>query len=130
MQTPLLYIGAIAADEMQASGYTVAEDTPSVASEFTTASGLPKRIYRKNGVTTIKAILDNMTADSLASYLTALSATSATVKFWSLKDKVYKTGDFYIDLEPVTVISAIDDIISDGYTLTLTQKGAITNVQP
>lgn len=130
MNDPLLYIGALPIDEIQASGYTVAENTPSIASEFTTASGLPKRIYRKNGVTTIKAVLDNLTDSSLASYLTALNNTSATIKFYSMRDKVYKTGDFYIDLEPVTVISAIDDIISDGYTLTLTQKGAITNVLP
>ena len=124
MTDPLLFVGSTPLDEIQASGYSIQED----AGTIVTASGLDKRTYRKLGRTTIVAVLDNMDSGSLASYLSALNTASATFTFWSLRDRCYKIGDFYIDLEPVTVITAQSDPITDGYTLTLTQKGAITNV--
>lgn len=128
MTDPLLFVGSTPLDEIQASGYSIQEDAPSIAGTIVTASGLDKRTYRKLGRTTIVAVLDNMDSASLASYLSVLNAASATFTFWSLRDQCYKIGDFYIDLEPVTVITAQSDPITDGYTLTLTQKGVITNV--
>lgn len=124
----LLYIGTLALTEMQASGYTIHEDVPQVAGTVVTASGLSKRSYRKMPVTTIKTVLDNMSAEGLKAYLGALSVTHAVVKFYSLKRGGYREGEFYIDLTPVTVIALGKEPITDGYTLTLTQKGEITDV--
>ncbi|MDR1001868.1 MAG: hypothetical protein LBL82_01165 [Oscillospiraceae bacterium] len=116
-------------DDILASGYSISENVPIVANEITTASGYPRRMYKANTATKININLSHLDNQTISDYLNQLDCQKGDFIFWSVKDQKYKTGQFYVDISEITVISGIETgNVTDDYSVELTQCGVISDV--